>query len=691
MRFFKKLKSLFKSGESSKVSPPVKDIFVGIFVGLVITCITAFGLLQKFEYITLDNMFRLRGEESAFEDIVIVEIEDTSLEVLGKWPWPRGYHATFLQTLNAHNPKSVVFDILFPEMDPGGDEAMAMVAGESKNLYLAAYFILGDVPLGDTPLNRYDESESGVSPSGTSPLIPLPPLSYEIKENENFLHAADITLPVPFLLNAAKSSVIVNAPQDVDGSTRHLPLVIEFNGKLYPTLSLQLACDYFGIDVSKLIVKPGEIILPLEKSDIRIPIDSRGRMLLNFSGPINVFERYSYIQILHDYNRALKEGRESIVEGLRDKIVFVGHTATGSVDLRITSFSNFYPAVGIHATALGNILNRNMMRSMPPAYNISIIFLMSVLLSFLVKRGKKVHVNLAITALLFLAYACSSYLFFIFLNLWIYTFTPLLTILLTYSSISISQYEAVRHEKKILENELLIARTIQQSFLPKSYPKVPFLEFAAKCNPAKQIGGDLYDFVQLGDDKIGILIGDVSGKGVPAALYMARAVSEFRTKSHLANDAASTLEALNNGFAREGMEKAFITMQYLVVDLKARKLFFSNGGHNTILHFIKDKRLVEELDTKKGMPIGIMEGTDFENVEIPFYKGDILFLYTDGISEAMDKKHKEFGIKRVKDIMVDNYESEADEIVSKVLNEIAKFSKGVPQHDDMTLIVIKAV
>ena len=114
------------------------------------------------------------------------------------------------------------------------------------------------------------------------------------------------------------------------------------------------------------------------------------------------FRLYSYIQLLHDYNKSLKGGTRSIVEDLRERIVFVGQVATGTVDLRIMPFSNLYPAVGVHATALDNILSRNLIREVPFAYNILIILLVSTLLSLLVKRGRKVYINLTVMVLLFL-------------------------------------------------------------------------------------------------------------------------------------------------------------------------------------------------------------------------------------------------------------------------------------------------
>ncbi|MBL7070776.1 MAG: CHASE2 domain-containing protein [Candidatus Omnitrophica bacterium] len=675
----KKVKRLFQKTKSVKLSSPAKDSILALIVGIIVAAAAVLGIIRKFEFIYLDNMFRLRGEGAVNENIIIVGIDDKSLEILGRWPWPREYHASFLQIINQYDPRFVIFDILFPETDPGGDAALASVAQEAKNLYLASYFVLR-------------EGSESLPPEVDRNVPKLPYLSYDPADKDEFVEATEITLPVKRLEEAAKSSTVINAPHDIDGAIRHVLLVIEFNGKVYPTVSLQLACDYLDVNISDVRLESGSVILPLKEGDIRIPIDSQGRMVLNFKGPITVFKQYSFIQILHDYNRALKDGRESILENFRDKIVFVGQTATGSVDLRIMPFSNLYPAVGVHATALGNILDRDLMRKTPLTGNIFIIILSSLALGLSLKKGRKLLTNLGLMLGLFLSFAAFSFILFSFFRIWIYTFSPLLAILLTYVAVSISHFEAVRYEKKILENELMIAMTIQQSFLPKTFPAVPFLEFAARCDSAKHVGGDLYDFVKLEGDKIGIAIGDVSGKGVPAALYMARAISELRSVSRTVSDAAETLKTINNIFSTEGMEKSFITMQYLTFDMsKKNKTVFSNGGHNTLLHFIKEKNKVEEIDTEGGMPIGVMDGIDFDNKEISFARGDILFLYSDGISEAMDKRRRQFGIERMIKIIIDNSHMNAEKIMSKMYDEVAVFSKGVPQHDDMTVVIIKAI
>jgi len=677
MPLLDKVKSLFRRKSAGKTLAPVNDIKLGVIIGFVIAAISLSGILEKYELVLLDEMFRARGEKKTEDTIAIVEIEDQSLEILGRWPWPRMHHANFLNVLEIAKPKATVFDILFTEADAEGDMPFAMVTKESGNVYLAAYFSL--------------EKNPSALPSDITVLRKIPSLKYAVKKGDTFPHASSVTLPVTILANAAKRVVVTNVPQDDDGATRRVPLVIEFNGALYPALSLQVACDYFGVDVKDVRILPRAVMLPSEKGIIRIPTDESGRMILDYNGPLTTFRRYSYVQIIQDYAKAMAGEESKILKHLGGKVLFVGHTATGTVDARIMPFSNAYPAVGVHATALSNILDSNFIERASGALNTFVAIFLGILVGVLLKRGRRAAANFGISATVFILYGILSFLLFAFFNFWINTFAPLLVIAAAYIGATVNQYSAIRHEKKILESELLIARTIQQSFFPKSYPAVPFLEFAAKCLPAKHIGGDLYDFVMLGDDRVGILIGDVSGKGVPAALYMARTISEFRSMVHLKADPASTLKALNDEVSKEGMEKSFVTMQYIIMDLVSQKALFSNGGHNTVLHFSKDTRKIDEVDTAGGMPIGVMEGIDFDNKEISMRRGDILFLYTDGISESMNTKRKEFGIPRVKDILMANYELKAEEVMLKVLEEIEKFSKGAPQHDDMTIIVIKAV
>ena len=168
--------------------------------------------------------------------------------------------------------------------------------------------------------------------------------------------------------------------------------------------------------------------------------------------------------MIRQCRKAEDEGRSSIAENLRDKVVFVGHMATGSVDLREMPFSVMYPAVGGHATALSNILDRKILSKAPRALNAFIVLVVCVLLSLCTRRGKKMYVNLAIMFAIFISYVLFAFAFFAIGGFWVYAFAPSIALLITYVAIAVSHYEAVRYEKKVLENELLIAKTIQESF-----------------------------------------------------------------------------------------------------------------------------------------------------------------------------------------------------------------------------------
>ncbi|MBU4488661.1 MAG: CHASE2 domain-containing protein [Candidatus Omnitrophica bacterium] len=678
MRILEKIKSAFKRKSGGKASGAISDFRLGIIMALIIAGLSFAGSFEKYELLALDEMFRIRGFEAPSDKIIIIEIEDHSLEILGRWPWPRSHHASFLDILDEARPAVVIFDILFPEADPENDGTFAAVAEKTGNVYLAAYFSL--------------EKYAPPAPLSEDLVLKrMPSVGGKVKDKNRYLKASSVTLPVAELADSAKRISIVNVPSDPDGATRHLPLLIEFGEKLYPALSLQIASDYLGVDTKDIKVEPNSIVLPVVGNPIRIPVDSKASMVINYCGPINTFERYSYVQVIQDYNRLINGEEPVILNKLKGKIIFIGHTATGTIDSRIMPFSNAYPAVGVHASALSNILKRNFMRRAGVSTNMLTILLLGGMLSALLRKGRKALTNFGIMLAVFFAYAVSAFVLFAYLDFWINSFAPLVAIIFIYVGLTANQYSAIRYEKRVLENELLIARAIQQSFLPKNYPQVQFLEFAARCLPAKHIGGDLYDFITLENGKIGVVIGDVSGKGVPAALYMARTISEFRTTAHFDKDPAETLRILNDAVSKEGMEKSFITMQYVTIDLKSKEFLFSNAGHNTIIHFINNSRKIEEIDTEGGMPIGVMEGIDFYNKQVPMEKGDILFLYSDGVSEAMDKNRKEFGLNRVKDILLANYGLGALDIMSKVLTAIEIFSKGAPQHDDITVIVIKAV
>jgi sigma-B regulation protein RsbU (phosphoserine phosphatase) len=238
-----------------------------------------------------------------------------------------------------------------------------------------------------------------------------------------------------------------------------------------------------------------------------------------------------------------------------------------------------------------------------------------------------------------------------------------------------------------MENELGIAKKIQESFLPKSAPAVEGIEVSACMFTARQVGGDLYDFVTFNDDRFGIMIGDVSGKGVPAALFMAMVVGAFRTFALSGAKPEEVLASLNTKFVKESAHNLFVTVFYSMFDMKAKSFIYGNGGHLPVLYLPKAGE-VQFLDVKEGAPIGLMDGP-YTGGEIKFDKGDTFIYYTDGITEAMNQKSDMYGKERLQAAVEKSRSLPADKLAEAIEKDVRKFEPKSQQHDDITIIVVK--
>jgi sigma-B regulation protein RsbU (phosphoserine phosphatase) len=243
-------------------------------------------------------------------------------------------------------------------------------------------------------------------------------------------------------------------------------------------------------------------------------------------------------------------------------------------------------------------------------------------------------------------------------------------------------------EKNRVEQELMIARQIQQNFLPASFPKVVGARFYARMLPAWETGGDFYDCIDMGSGRVATVVGDVSGKGVPAALYMVRALSEFRFHVSAAAGIDRVLEALNDSLFERSTSGMFVTLLLAVVDTGGHTLSYGSAGHLPLM--VRRARLnaVEQLEGATGMPLGVARGAQYSMRTVPLEKGDLLFLYTDGIIEARNKKGQEFGMSRLKTLL-SRSRAGAEAAVRQVLRGVERFARGVPQYDDLTALAIK--
>jgi sigma-B regulation protein RsbU (phosphoserine phosphatase) len=244
-------------------------------------------------------------------------------------------------------------------------------------------------------------------------------------------------------------------------------------------------------------------------------------------------------------------------------------------------------------------------------------------------------------------------------------------------------HQAIINMKR-MERDMELSRSVQESFLPSQVPIVPGYAFGAKTLPAREVGGDYFDFIPFSDDKLGIIVGDVSGKGVPAALLMARLMSDFRYISQKNPNPGPTLEAVNKALCENAKGGMFTTAVYLLLDLKKKTLKVANAGHPSLIYKNSENKL-EEKCPAGGPPLGILPSAKYPEEEIRVYKGDRILLYTDGAVEPKDNQNNQFGLDRLYDILLKET-GPLEDLIALIHEEINDFVGDASQFDDLTIL-----
>jgi len=243
-------------------------------------------------------------------------------------------------------------------------------------------------------------------------------------------------------------------------------------------------------------------------------------------------------------------------------------------------------------------------------------------------------------------------------------------------------------KRRWIEDELKIARQIQMSFLPSSCPVLPGFEVCGTNISYEEVGGDYYDFINIVKQQIGIAIADVSGKGIPASLIMASFRASLRAEIRN-NYAIRTILAKTNALLFESVESgAFVTAFYGVLDTKNRVLTFSNAGHYPPILIRKNGTI--ELLSEGGPVLGVIPDATYEERPVGLSSGDLLVLYTDGVTEAMNVSSEQYGQERLERLLVSSIDMSASEVTQRIVDDVASFRGSAKQNDDLTLVVLKA-
>jgi serine phosphatase RsbU (regulator of sigma subunit) len=239
----------------------------------------------------------------------------------------------------------------------------------------------------------------------------------------------------------------------------------------------------------------------------------------------------------------------------------------------------------------------------------------------------------------------------------------------------------------LMQEEMRLAAETQINLLPKSIPKIGDYQVAGKSIPAKEVGGDYYDFIKIDEKKFAFCLGDVSGKGMSAAMLMSNLQATLRANILSGGNSTETITRSNNVLYQNTDSTKFVTLFLGIVNIESNEIKYCNAGHNNPFHIDKSNQF-KELDVG-GLILGFQTDSSYMEGSIPFQPEDTLVLFSDGITEAMNTNNEEFGEERLTELIEKHKSEDAYIMIDKIMDSVNEFSDGVAQSDDMTLMIIK--
>ena len=258
----------------------------------------------------------------------------------------------------------------------------------------------------------------------------------------------------------------------------------------------------------------------------------------------------------------------------------------------------------------------------------------------------------------------------------------------------VHQTQKEHSQLESLKGDLAIAGEIQQAILPRVFPPFPDLadrlDIAASMTPAKDVGGDFYDFFRIDDNRIGFVIADVSGKGIPAAIFMSVSRTLVRATGIRGGSPADCITYSNKLLATESVDCMFVTVFYGILDVTTGEITYCNAGHNPP-YVVKRSGEVTALPMSSDPMAGAIDGIDYHECHLQLEKGDALVMFTDGVTEAMNVQNEEFGEERLEDTLAEVTLHNCQQMVEAIKTDVAAFAGDAEQSDDITVLALKCL
>ena len=666
-----------------------KNLNYIIFLNILILLITLKAINPSFiksvSYLSFDLYQKVFVEEKD-TDVIIIDIDESSLGKFGQFPWSRSVFAKILDQLNTSNPKAIGFDIFFSEKDKQSPEEII----KSYDLIPSDIAALQKLKSHDDIFaEKLKESKSITAVLGSN--VPSH-TNYDRKAKARFLSKGgdpkNFTYSYPYSIGSlekleknAKGLGSISFLDQSDGIIRSLPLIVRFNKKIYPTMGLEMV--RVGSKQKNIFVELNDVgIKRISARPYKIESDPNGIIWIKYKKS----QKKQYISAGDVYDGKFEKNF------FKNKYVLIGASAQGLFDLVKTPLGVTIPGVEVHANVIENILDQSYLVRNPNTYIFELLFsIIIALLTFVLSQKIKPKLSLAIffgNILLiiiigFLIYKFRSELVDISYPIFIVTITFLAGLYFRFIEENKIALENLQKEAKLLK-ERELAAGVQKSLFPDISKFENFIY--AKNVPARDVSGDYFDVVRVNKEEYFFTLADVSGKGIKAGMYMAKASSIFRTLTNLKYSLEKIVFGVNNELVEAKFKGMFVTAVFGKLNIVTGEMTFINAGHESILTFDQNKNY--DYIKSDMPPIGIIKYFTESMVKSNTIniKDKSLVVYTDGVTEGYLKNGEELGAEGVQDIINNISNITPKSIVESIEKELNWGAEKL--RDDITCMAI---
>lgn len=640
-----------------------------------------------------DAYQRLFPRERRSAPATIVEIDERTLAERGQWPWPRTQIAELLLRVAAARPAAIGLDMLLSEPDRFSPRALAALMPELPE---SASRQLRALPSNDARLAAALRGSNAVLAiaglEAPDPRRPAPPAAAPVRwsagEPAGLRRFAGWLGSLEELDRAAAGHGLISS--DATGRiVRRVPLLAEVAGTVTPALTLEMWRVATGTPSFSVRPLRGGL-LEIAIGDIRIPAQGNGSIWLRY-GP-------------HDPSRFVSAAEvfagKADPELFRSKLVLIGVTGLGLLDYQATPLGERVSGVELHAQLIEQVFDRAfLVRPAWAPWLETAMLAAAVLLLMWIVPARRVAVSSAVLGAILVTLLVAGLGTFHGQGVLLDIAWPVLGVLLAFAVLLAAtlaeadrQRRALREQAARSAGELAAAYRIQMGLLPDLAAvtrALPSLQLAALLEPARTVGGDFFDCLQLDRHRVFFVLGDVSGKGMPAAVFMALCKATIKAAAARGGDLGGAMTRAGAEIARENPEQLFVTAFAGVLDLRTGMLECCNAGHEPP-YVLTAQGALERLPNAGGPPLCTLDQFEYSTAYRELGAGDSLCVLSDGITEAMNQRHALYGAHQLELALKFVPRGAAPaEVVSKVREDVRRFVGDAIASDDITLLVLR--